>query len=389
MTSIAPPIAPTEEPKATTQHTLCGYGWSDVINSLLRAIGAADMPRALRWSAELVCSEMGLGRLEAALFHAWALHASTTLPTWPRQWYNAIQQIRGFWTKSGGDTKSVRNTPIVRQLVAEATATLVLAAKKPLPALPTSADCFREAEAMRERLRVGGGVGDQLSTRRVWLSGQDGTDLKTIGNELEAAIRGGQTARMLFWVVWFLTLEKQTDAPPCKERGPASVSAKARKSLAWFFVALFQEMANEGVFLSVEERKGIFGCLETTWGKLGERGRRDALAAIACALQEHLTRRGTPSISGPLAPPPFDAVRAATATIDEIYSGIAAEARRYLLEVPRMAGLTADAERAARAARTGAASGGGSAAPLSSRDRMALVYSLATPTAFAGGGTRR
>lgn len=380
MTSIAPPIAPTEEPRATTQHTLCGYGWSDVINALLRAIGSADMSRALRWSAELVCSEMGLGRLEAALFHAWALHASTTLPSWPRQWYSAIQQIRSFWTKTGGDTKAMRNTPIVRQLVAEAVATLVLAAKKPLPALPTAADCFKEAEAMRERLRVGGGMGDQLSTRRVWISGQDGIDLKTIGNELEAAIRGGQTARMLFWVVWFLTLDKQADAPPCKERGPASVSAKVRKSIVWFFVAVFQNMADEGIFLSVEERKAIFGCMEMTWSKLGERGRRDVLAAVVLALQEHLTRRGTPSVSGPLAPPPFDAVRTAASAIDEVYSGIAAEARRYLLEVPRMAGLTAEAEKAARSARFTAATGGGSAAgPLSARDRLALVYSLTTP----------
>ena len=343
MVSIAP--LATEEPRATTKHTLCGYAWSDVTNSLQRAISTADMPRALRWSAELVCSETGLGRLESVLFHAWALHASSTLLTWPRMWYNAIQQIRQFWTKTGGDTKAVRNTPIVRQLVAEVTATLVLAAKKPLPALPTAADCFREAEGMRERLRAGGGVGDQISTRRVWDAGHDGHDLKTIGNELEAALRGGQTARMFFWIIWFLTLDKQTDVPLAKERGPAHLSPRARKSIIWFFIADLRDMANEGVFLSVEDRVGLFGCLESTWSKLGEKGRRDVLAAIALSLQEHLQRRGTPSISGPLAPPPYDAVRAATAKIDEVYSGIATEARRYLLEVPRIAGLSAEAER--------------------------------------------
>jgi len=157
------PLGPPEEPKATNKHTLCGYGWSDVTNSLLKAIGAADMVRALRWSAELVCSEQGLGRLEATLLHGWALHVGPALPTWPRSWYTTITQIRSMWEKANGDTRTIRNVPLVRQIVAESVATLVLAAKKPLPTLPTAADCFKEAETIRSRMRSGGGVGDQVA----------------------------------------------------------------------------------------------------------------------------------------------------------------------------------------------------------------------------------
>lgn len=364
--ATATPLGPPEEPKATNKHTLCGYGWSDVTNSLLKAIGSADMVRALRWSAELVCSEQGLGRLEATLLHAWALHIGPALPTWPRTWYTTITQIRSMWEKANGDTRTIRNVPLVRQMVAEAVATLVLAAKKPLPTLPTAADCFKEAETIRSRMRSGGGVGDQIATRRVWSAGSDGADLRTIGNEFEAALRSADS-RMYFWIVWLLTLDKQDDAPSARERGPPTVSVKQRKSLVWFLVALLREIANEGAFLSVEDRNGMFGILETCWVKLGEKGRRDLLAALATCIQDHLQRRGSVSLTGSLAAPAASAVRAATLSLDSIYTGIAEEARRYRLEVPRIAGLT-----------PAAAASSAPAPPrkLDSMDKLALAYSL-------------
>jgi len=365
MTSIAPLLE--EEPHATTKHTLCGYAWGDVTSSLVRAVGTADMARALRWSSELVCSELGLGRLEATLFHAWALHVGPALGSWPRLWYTAVQQIRSFWSKSGGDIKSVRNTPIVRQLVAEAMATLVLAAKQPMPTLPTSADCFREAEAMRERLKAGGGVGDQMATRRIWTAGVDGSDLRTIGNEFEASLRGNQIPRMLFWIIWFITLETQADAPPAKERGPSTLSTKARKSILWFLVDVLKELANEGAFLSVEERNGMFGMLEVAWPKLGSKGRRDGIVAIAISIQQHLQRRGTLSLTGPAAPPPLSAIRTATSTIDTVYAGIAEESRRFLKEKPKIVGLTKEAAEAIK-----------KPVKLGPVDKLSLVFGMAT-----------
>ena len=364
MTSIAPLLE--EEPKATTKHTLCGYAWGDVTAALLRAIGTADMSRAQRWAAELVCSDLGLGRLEATLLHAWALHVGGGHLAWPRLWYTTIQQIRSFWSKSGGDIKAVRNTPLVRQLVAEATAALVLAAKKPLPTLPTSADCFREAEAMRSRLLTSGGVGDQVCVRRVFVPGVDGTDLRTIGNEFESALRANQVTRLLFWLIWMITLETQADAPPAKDRGPAHLSVKARKSLLWFLINLLKELANEGAFLAVEERNGLFGCLEVTWAKLGAKGRRDVLAAATIAIQEHLQRRGTLTITGTAAPPSLHAVRAATTETDKIYTGIATEARRFMLERPVIVGLTKEAVDASR-----------KPVAMGSIDKLALVFDLA------------
>lgn len=364
MTSIAPLLE--EEPHATTKHTLCGYAWTDVTNSLLRAVANADMPRAMRWSAELVCSELGLGRLEATLFHAWALHVGSGLPSWPRLWFTTIHQLRSYWAKSSNDIKAVRNTPVVRQLVAEAVATLVLAAKKPLPNLPTSADCFKEAEAMRTRLRAGGGVGDQLATRRVWTTGVDGADLRTIGNELEAALRSNQINRLLFWIIWMITLESQPDAPPARERGPSHLSVKQRKSLLWFLVAILKELANEGAFLSVEERNGMFGCLELTWPKLGSKGRRDGLVAIAIGIHDHLQRKGTLSLSGPAAPPSVTAVRNAATHIDEVYAGIATEAKRFMLEAPKIVGLTNEAIQAMKAP-----------PKMNAMDKLSLAYKLA------------
>ena len=362
MTSLAPMM--TEDPKATSKHTLCGYGWGDVQTALIRAIGTADMTRAQRWGAELVCSELGLGRLEAVLFHGWALHVGSAHPGWGRQWYNSMQQLRAMWQRSGGDTKAIRNTPTVRQFVGEAIASLVLAAKKPLPALPTAADCFREAEGMRARLRAGGGVGDQPTTRRVWDRAADGNDLRTIGNELEAALRTAQTSRLLFWITWFFTLDVQTDAPTAKERGPAQLTVKARKSLLWFLVALLKGIADESAFLSVDERAGLFGTLETTWAKLGVKGRRDVVAAIALALHDHLLHKGgAMGLTAPKSGPALGDVRASITMLDKLYSNIGEEARRFMLEAPKLVGLTSVAEPVAKPR-------------LSSQDKLSLVFSL-------------
>lgn len=365
MTTLTPSFE--TEPKATTKHTLSGYAWSDVCAALIRAVGQADMTRALRWSAELVCSELGLGRLEATLLHAWSLHVGAAYPGWPRIWVYTIKQLRSYWSKSGSNIKSVRNTPVVRQLVGEAVASLVLAAKKPLPALPTAADCFKEAEAMRVRLRAGGGVGDQFATKRVWAPGIDGLDLKTVGNELEAALRSNQAGRLLFWVIWILTLDGQTDAPPAKERGPPHLPLKQQKQVVWFLVALLKELANESAFLPVDDRNAMFESLELTWQKLGSKGRRDTIASFALAIQEHNQRRTSLALTGASAPPGQTAVRNAIQHLDEIYSGIAAEARRFLLERPVMIGLTAEAAAAARAP-----------VKMDSMDKMSLAFSIAT-----------
>jgi len=333
-----------EEPKATNRHTLCGYAWADVVRSLVKAIGSADMIRAQRWAAELVCSELGLGRLEAALFQAWAIHVNSALPGWCQLWYTTIEQIRGFWSKSGGDIKAVRNTPIVRQIVAEAVAILVIAAKKPLPELPTSADVFREAETTRTRLRAGGGAGDQRITRLVWVPSSDGADLRTIGNELEASIRTLQKPRMLFWIAWILTLDTQTEAPPAKERGPAHLPIKQRKSLFWYATTLLHEIANDYTFLSVADREGLFNLLGLTFPKLGTRGRRDVITAIATCIYEHIEKRSSLALTAPVAPPSTTAIRAGAANIDRVYISIGEEARRYMLEAPSIVGLTAEAK---------------------------------------------
>jgi len=364
------PLPTDGVPHATTKHTIAGYAWGDVTTALLRAVANGDMARALRWSAELVCSELGLGRLEATLFHAWALHVGPAAPSWCASWAAAVKQIRAFWQKSGGDIRSVRNTPLVRQLVAESVASLVLATKKPLPALPSPADCFREAESMRTRLRNGGGAGDQMATRHVWSAEQDGPDLKTVCNEMEAALRSNQIGRLLFWIVWMITLDGQADAPVAKERGPAHLTPKQRKSLLWFLIDVLQEIMNDVQCMSVQDRTAMFELLGLAWTKLGARGRRDVLAAIALTAQEHIQKRTSLQLMATTTLPALQAVRTATAHIDKIYSIIAEESRQFMLEAPSIVGLTAD-QAAASLARQKPRT------VLSADDKMHLMFALA------------
>jgi hypothetical protein len=68
--------------------------------------------------------------------------------------------------------------------------------------------------------------------------------------------------------------------------------------------------------------------------------------------------------------PPIDVIRKASASIDLVYSGIAEEARRFMLEAPKIAELT---EEAARDKEKAAA-----AAPkINPMDKLSLAYMLA------------
>ena len=355
------------EPKATNKHTLCGYAWGDVVNSLIKAIGAGDMVRSQRWAAELVCSEQGLGKLEAALVQSWATHVASNNPAWCMLWIHSATQIRALWARSGESTKAIRNTPQVRQHVAEAVSRLVLSEKRQLPKLPTSDDCFRDAEAMRTRFRTGQGVVDQLSTRRTWAAGIESNDLLKIGNEFEAACRATNLNRALFWVIWFITLDSQTEQPTVKERGPSYLTPKQRKSVMWFLVDVMKDLANDVAFLSTDERAGIFNCVGMMWNKLGAKGRRDCLAALTVMICEHIARRSTPRLTAGPNIPSYDAIKSQNSTIDAVYTAIAEESRKFMLEVPKINGLVEDAATKA-------------AARLSAIDKMSLAYALISGT---------
>ena len=359
------------EPKATAKHTLCGYAWSDVGSALVKAVGLGDLLRAQRWAAELVCSEQGLGKLEAILVQAWAVHVSSANPAWCYSWIHSATQIRSLWAKSGESTKAIRNTPAVRQLVGEAVGALVLSEKRVQPALPTSADCFRDAEAVRARFRTGAGVADQISVRRVWAAGLESNDVRMLGNEYEAACRSNNLPKALFWVVWFMTLDTQTEQPALKERGPSHLSTKQRKSVNWFLIDLMKMIATDLAYLSTDERKALFDILPMTWGKLGAKGRRDVLVAITIMICEHVAKRSTLSLSAGPAIPSYDRVKASTNGIDTIYTNIAEEARRFVLEVPKINGLVEDA-------------GIRATAKLSAADKMALAYALIGGNEFVG-----
>lgn len=355
---------------AALKHSLCGYSWGDLTTALLKNIAAGNMQRAQRWAAEFICSESGLGRLEAVLFHAWALYVGPTqAPGWPQAWIKSIQHIRSLWSKSGGDIRTVRNTPSVRQSAAEAVAWLILAPKKTLPTLPKSEDCFRESEAMRLRLRNGGGAGDQASVRRVWAQNSDGHDLKTIGNEFEAALRGNQQNRMLFWIVWLCTLDSQKDCPSVKERAPAEVTGKQRKSVLWFLSAVLDDLMREMRMCESPDIQATFDLLGITWQKLAPRGRRDVLACLAAGLQERCAK----PLTYPAPPaPPHGGIRSAMADIDKIYAEIAAEAKRFIAETPQITGLTVEA--AAAAAEAARLASIKRSLP-NSMDKLAIAYS--------------
>lgn len=362
--------------------TLCGYAWTDVCSALIRAIANADVARAQRWAGELVCSQNGLGRLEATLLHAYALHVGhKSNSDWPRIFKSMQLVIRNIWTRSGGDIRTVRNTPAVRTAVAEAVALLVYSAKSSLPSLPTSSDVLKEAEATRVRLKTTGGAGEQTVTRRIYDPKEDAPDLKTIGNEFEAVLRTNNVPLMLFWIVWTFTLDSAHDCPRAKERGSISLSAKAKSSLIWFLLYLLREVSYEmkgsGATAGTvcDFMDFVIDQLNDLWTKLGSKGRRDLVACAAVGVCDAITRRSslllTSSSSTVVVNSSTPTVKASMAEIDVIYTAIAEEARKYTIEAPHLA-LSSGMRRSTAAAPP--------VPKLSSIEKLALVHSISYST---------
>jgi hypothetical protein len=230
--------------------TICGYEWTDVYSALFRSIGNGDMNRAQRWAAELLCSETGVSRLEAVLLAAWGEHVSSAQAKWPAVWHAQIATLRSEFIRAGGDNRTFRNNASIRGKIAECVGYLVVSAKRPRPAMPKQTDIYKEADAAKARLHGGGASHDQVSTGRIWDTREDAPTMRTLGNELESAIRTGQTTRALFWIIWIITLDGQKTRPVVKERAPPTSSGKLRKSLAWYVLALLDDMAVNGLYSS-------------------------------------------------------------------------------------------------------------------------------------------
>ena len=304
-----------------SKKTICGYAWSDVYSTLTRSIGNSDMKRAQRWAAELLCSETGVSRLEAVLFAIWAEHVGSAMAQWPALWHSSIAVLRAEWMRSGGDNKAFRNTPAIRNRIAECVGYLVIAAKRPRPSMPKSTDVFKEAEAVKTRLHGGGASPDQVSTKRVWDTSEDAPTMRTLGNELEASIRTAQTPRALFWLVWILTLDGQKTRPAIKERAPLHIQGKSRKSLAWFIMAILKDMAQNGLDSQMCIKQTI-DCTELVWIRLGAKYRREVMGSIVVMLCERV--KSSPcEVRKPHECVDTTPVRVAIDDIDTVYEEVA------------------------------------------------------------------
>jgi len=232
--------------------------------------------------------------------------------------------------KSGGDNKTFRNNPAIRNRIAECVGYLVVASKRPRPSLPKSSDVFKEAESVKTRLHGGGAAPDQPSTRRVWDSREDAPTMRTLGNEFESAIRTAQTTRALFWLVWIMTLDSQKNRPSIKERAPANIEGKARKCLGWYILFILYDMAANGLDAGGCIKKTL-DCIQTVWVRLGTKYRREVISSVVVILCERV-KSGPIEIRQPHECIDTRPIRASIEDIDSVYEELARDMNANVIQ---------------------------------------------------------
>ena len=132
---------------------------------------------------------------------------------------------------------------------------------------------------------------------------------------------------------------------------------------------MLKELAKDSVYLSADDRNAQFDLLELTWVKLGSKGRKECIVTIALSIQEHIAKKSTLALNNATPLPDPNAIRSVVSAIDVVYSGIAEEAKKFVLEAPVMVGLTKEGAAQANAITK-------KPTQFTSKDKLALSYSL-------------
>lgn len=236
---------PPEEPVRTR----CGYTPAEVIQSLtktLAATGALSTGQVLHFTADLVCSG-GFSSFARTVWEYALTHVGIASPrifVYLKQRTNdIIEMLKTLPDETAYLTEEfqIRVGEIVLVTRDAPTRSLV-----PWPKVGQETHDEGWIRAIKTDP-----VTESAALRLVWRPEGDMAILRTAGSHLCKAIADGSVDKALFWIKWLLEEEvivhklQKGASLSSIERGPAGLSAKARKDVTFFILQLYSEIYKE------------------------------------------------------------------------------------------------------------------------------------------------
>jgi hypothetical protein len=236
-------------PPEESVRTRCGYTPAEVIQSLtktLAATGALSTGQVLHFTADLVCSG-GFNSFARTVWEYALTHVGIASPrifVYLKQRTNdIIEMLKTLPDETAYLTEEfqIRVGEIVLVTRDAPTRSLV-----PWPKVGQETHDEGWIRAIKTDP-----VTESAALRIVWRPEGDMAILRTAGSHLCKAIADGSVDKALFWIKWLLEEEiivhklQKGASLSSIERGPAGLSAKARKDVTFFILQLYSEIYKE------------------------------------------------------------------------------------------------------------------------------------------------
>jgi hypothetical protein len=274
--------------------TRCGYSPSEVLQTFEKTLNESGSPAAaksLHFAADIVCSG-GLEALFRSLWNHSLIHIGIASPRVFVYMNQRIKEVESI-LKTLPDQMAYSNETFQIR-IGELVLVLRDAPTRPIVPWPkvgqeTHTESWLRAIAVDP-------VTETTLLRNVWRSGADSAILRVAGANLCKAITDGSTEKALFWVKWLLDHEALLQKAQkgvflsSMERGPSTLSSKARKHVSFFILHVYSELYKEFAAKQMVRMTEEFNSLLDLWTSppkgLGANAKKQVLTILTQILTE-------------------------------------------------------------------------------------------------------
>jgi hypothetical protein len=228
-------IEDNREFKDLKKETFSGHNKKDVLKSLEKCIALGEVPYAIHWAFELLCSGL-VDTLWNSFFMIAVEQVNRANPLiFSYLYMRFFKEFFPLRDAYASDIPRIRNSPSARKIVAEAATLLALSKKAKLPAFPK----VTPADYTRDRIREVAKA-PLTSYANAIIKADDPSHIIIPSNEIAFAIRreNRDSLHALFWIRWLLEFEKQLKKESgsklaCAKRPVPGIDEKHHTDVVW------------------------------------------------------------------------------------------------------------------------------------------------------------